>query len=166
MIVGARAVRWGVTAAGLLAGLYAAIVGGASGLGHLAGQARADWYLLAPILAGFGLQVALMAELRQRRRQAHLAAAATDGGLHQQPPFQRTPGQSSGPRGACGGPTASRPEDRWSRRRRVSGPDPCRFTPRTLLIPARGHGLRDRGRGKPCASSPVSWPSWSLSAQW
>ncbi len=80
MIVGARAVRWGVTAAGLLAGLYAAIVGGASGLGHLAGQARADWYLLAPILAGFGLQVALMAELRQRRRQAHLAAAATGGG--------------------------------------------------------------------------------------
>lgn len=80
MIVGARAVRLGLAAAGLLAGLYAAVVGGASGLGHLAGQARADWYLLAPIIAGFGLQVALMAELRQRRRQARLAAAATGGG--------------------------------------------------------------------------------------
>ncbi len=75
----ARSVRVGVAAAGLLAGVYVAVVGGASGLDHLAGQARADWYLLVPILAGFGVQVALMAELRQRRRQARLAAAATGG---------------------------------------------------------------------------------------
>jgi len=75
----ARSVRAGVAAAGLLAGVYVAVVGGASGLDHLAGQARADWYLLVPILAGFGVQVALMAELRQRRRQARLAAAATGG---------------------------------------------------------------------------------------
>src|SRR6266536_2504516 len=52
----ARSVRVGVAAAGLLAGVYVAVVGGAS-----------------------GLQVALMAELRQRRRQARLAAAATGG---------------------------------------------------------------------------------------
>jgi hypothetical protein len=69
----ARGVRRGVLASGLLAGLYAAVVVGASGLDHLAGQARADWYLLVPILAGFGVQVALMTELRHRRRQAHLA---------------------------------------------------------------------------------------------
>lgn len=78
--VSARSVRIGAAAAGLLAGVYAAVVGGASGLDHLAGQARADWYLLVPIVAGFGVQVALMAELRQRRRQARLAAAATGGG--------------------------------------------------------------------------------------
>lgn len=76
----ARSVRLGAAAAGLLAGVYAAVVGGASGLGHLAGQARADWYLLVPIVAGFGVQLALMAELRRRRRQAHLAMAATGGG--------------------------------------------------------------------------------------
>ena len=76
----ARAVRLGAIAAGLLAGVYVAVVGGASGLDHLAGQARADWYLLVPILAGFGVEVALMAELRRRRRQAHLATAATSGG--------------------------------------------------------------------------------------
>ncbi len=76
----ARSVRLGMLAGGLLAGMYVAVVGGASGLDHLVGQARGDWYLLVPIVAGFGVQVALMAELRQRRRQAHLAVAATGGG--------------------------------------------------------------------------------------
>lgn len=50
----AHSVRLGAVAAGLLAGFYAVVVGGASGLDHLAGQARANWYLLAPILGGFG----------------------------------------------------------------------------------------------------------------
>lgn len=35
---------------------------------------RQDWWLLAPIVVGFGIQVALTVELRHRHRAAHLLA--------------------------------------------------------------------------------------------
>ena len=72
-----RSARVGALAAvGMTAG-YAAVVGGLSGsLAHLGEQVRADWYLLAPIIAGFGVQVALVVELRRRRRALRTAAAA------------------------------------------------------------------------------------------
>lgn len=74
--------RWaGLVAALALAGFYVGVVRGASGSWpHLAEQARADWYLLVPIVAGFGVQVALVAELRRRRRLHALAAAAGGAG--------------------------------------------------------------------------------------
>lgn len=75
-----RSVRAGVVGAAALAAFYALVVGLASGSAdHLADQARADWYLLAPILAGFGVQVALMAELRRRHRlhRASMVAGGT-----------------------------------------------------------------------------------------
>jgi hypothetical protein len=41
-----------------------AVLAGAAGGGHLRGQVSADWWLLAPIVVGFGTQVALTAEYR------------------------------------------------------------------------------------------------------
>jgi hypothetical protein len=81
MAVG-RSARIGLIGAAAMAAVYAAVVGGLSGsLGHLADQVRTDWYLLGPIITGFGIQVGLVAELRQRRRHLHTAtvAAATGG---------------------------------------------------------------------------------------
>jgi len=66
----------GLGAAGL-ALLYAAVVATASGsIDHLVEQVRTDWYLLVPIVAGFGVQVGLLAELRRRRRMHGVAAGA------------------------------------------------------------------------------------------
>ena len=74
-----RSVRTGgLGAAGLIV-LYALVVGLASGsVDHLADQARQDWYLLVPIIVGFGVQVGLMSELRRRHR-LHRAAMAAGG---------------------------------------------------------------------------------------
>ena len=63
-----RSVRAGVLAAAGLTAFYTVVVGWASGLDHLATQAKADWYYLVPIIGGFGTQIALLVELRQRRR--------------------------------------------------------------------------------------------------
>lgn len=78
-----RGIRAGVVAALVLVAFYGVVVGAASGsVAHLTEQVRADWYFLAPIVAGFGTQVALMSELRRRRR-AHgvtTVAGATGAG--------------------------------------------------------------------------------------
>ena len=74
-----RSLRAGVLAAAGLALFYVAVVAGASGSWqHLTDQANNDWYYLVPIMFGFGLQVALVAELRRRHRLNR--AAATAGG--------------------------------------------------------------------------------------
>ena len=76
-------VRAGVLAGAGLALFYVVVVAGASrSLGHLADQARADWYFLAAIVAGFGVQVALLAELRRHRQMqpTTLAAGGTGAG--------------------------------------------------------------------------------------
>lgn len=71
----------GAAAAALLAGVYAAIVWGASGsLNHLIDQVSSDWYLLTPLAVGFGVQVGLVAELRRRHRMQASAAAAGGAG--------------------------------------------------------------------------------------
>jgi hypothetical protein len=79
-----HSIRWGVAAASGMALFYATVVAGASGsLGHLGEQVRSDWYLLGPIIAGFGIQAGLVAELRRRRRLvrgAAVAGAAGSGG--------------------------------------------------------------------------------------
>jgi hypothetical protein len=68
----------GVIAAAVMAAFYVAVVRGASGSwAHMWDQARQDWPYLAVIIAGFGAQVALVAELRHRHR---LDAAATAAG--------------------------------------------------------------------------------------
>lgn len=77
-----RSLRAGLVAAATLGLFYALVVAGASGsLGHLAEQARADWYFLVPIIAGFGVQVALLIELRRRHRLQNAAAVAGGAGI-------------------------------------------------------------------------------------
>lgn len=72
-----RSVRAGALASVGLALFYVIVVAGASGSwAHLMGQARQDWYYLVPIVAGFGIQVALISELRHRHRLQRAAAAA------------------------------------------------------------------------------------------
>lgn len=67
----------GVLAALGMAVFYAGVVWGASGsFTHLVRQVATDWYLLLPIVAGFGFQAGLVAELRRLRRMDRSAAAA------------------------------------------------------------------------------------------
>lgn len=70
-----RSIGHGAIAAAAMASFYVVVVRGASGSwSHLTDQARQDWYYLAAIVAGFGIQVALVSELRGRRRLGHSAA--------------------------------------------------------------------------------------------
>ncbi|MEX2556095.1 MAG: hypothetical protein WEB06_10725 [Actinomycetota bacterium] len=72
-----RSVRVGAAASAILAAFYVSVVWGASrSAGHLADQIASDWYFLVPIMAGFGIQIGLVSELR-RRHQMRGAAAAT-----------------------------------------------------------------------------------------
>ena len=74
-----RPLVWGLGAAAAMAIFYVAVVAGASGSWtHLRDQLGADWYLLTPVIAGFGIQVGLLSELRRRHRMH--AVAATAGG--------------------------------------------------------------------------------------
>ena len=67
--ISARSARWGAIGAVGMASFYALVVGGFSdSVEHLFDQIRLDWYLLVPIIAGFGVQIAVMAELRRRHR--------------------------------------------------------------------------------------------------
>ena len=76
-----RSVRAGALAAAGLTLFYVLVVAAASGSWqHLTDQAANDWYYLVPIMGGFGLQVALVAELRRRHRLNRSAAAAGGAG--------------------------------------------------------------------------------------
>ena len=55
----------GVVASALLASIYVAVVGIAQGLDHAFQQATDIWYLVLPILGGFGVQVGLFVHLRR-----------------------------------------------------------------------------------------------------
>lgn len=74
-----RSLRWGAVAAGLLVAFYVGVLTWGSGWTHLRDQARQDWWLLTPIVAGFGTQVALTAELRRRHRAHHLGPSTGAG---------------------------------------------------------------------------------------
>lgn len=74
-----RRLASGLLASAALAMAYAAIVRMASGsTEHLLSQIRSDWFLLIPIVLGFGIQVALFLELRRRQRvhRSGMAAAS------------------------------------------------------------------------------------------
>lgn len=76
-----RSVRIGALASLGLALFYVVVVTGASGSwDHFTDQVRQDWYYLILIVGGFGIQVALMSELRRRHRLHHSAAAASGAG--------------------------------------------------------------------------------------
>ena len=77
-----RSARAGVIAAVCLALFYTIVVWTASGaFGHLVAQSRRDWYYLALIIGGFGVQVSLVSELRRRRRLQQATAAAGAAGM-------------------------------------------------------------------------------------
>lgn len=70
-----------IAAIAALSLIYVAIVGTFGGFEHLGDQVAADWPWLVLILAGFGTQVALYAELRRRHRlAASVRATAGTGG--------------------------------------------------------------------------------------
>ena len=74
-------VRAGAIAGLALAAFYVVVVAGASGSWrHLADQSGSDWYYLLPIVGGFGLQVALVVDLRRRHRLHHSEAVAGGAG--------------------------------------------------------------------------------------
>ncbi len=75
-----RSIRIGALGASALSAFYIAVIGWASGADHLATQAAADWPYLTIIIAGFGTQLALLAELRHRHRARHLEQAAGGAG--------------------------------------------------------------------------------------
>jgi hypothetical protein len=72
---------------GVLAGLglalfYVVVVWAASGsFDHLVEQAIQDWYFLAAIIGGFGVQVGLVSELRHRHRLQRAAATTGVAGM-------------------------------------------------------------------------------------
>ncbi len=74
--------RWPSTAVGAAASVammlfYVVVVLGASrSVDHLIDQVGADWFLLLPIVAGFGVQVGLLVELRRRQRMHREVIAA------------------------------------------------------------------------------------------
>jgi len=74
--------RWpnavaGAAASAAMTLFYVAVVLGASrSIDHLTDQVGADWYLLLPIVAGFGVQVGLLVELRRRQKVHRNVVAA------------------------------------------------------------------------------------------
>jgi hypothetical protein len=77
MDISSWSVRWGVVGVLGMAVFYALVVGGLSGsVEHLYDQIQLDWYLLIPILVGFGAQITVMAELRRRHRLMGAAMGA------------------------------------------------------------------------------------------
>lgn len=75
-----RSVGWGAGASSALAGFYVVVLAWSGGWEHLFDQARTDWWLLVPIVAAFGTQVALTVELRRRHHTHHLAATGAGTG--------------------------------------------------------------------------------------
>lgn len=71
-----RSLRWGATASAALVAFYVAVLLASGGWRHLVDQARTDGWLLVPIIAAFGTQVALTSELRRRHHAQHLAGTA------------------------------------------------------------------------------------------
>lgn len=71
-----RSVIWGAVGSTGMAGFYIAVIVWANGWSHLGEQIRHDWFFLLLIIVGFGVQVALMVELRARHRMGRSEATA------------------------------------------------------------------------------------------
>lgn len=71
-----RSVLWGAVGSIGMTAFYVVVIVWANGWSHLGDQMRQDWYFLVPIIVGFGIQVALMVELRARHRMGRSEATA------------------------------------------------------------------------------------------
>ena len=77
IVRGRSSAALGTAASAAMVLFYVLVVLGASrSMGHLADQVATDRYLLLPIVAGFGVQVGLLVELRRRQRMHREVAAA------------------------------------------------------------------------------------------
>lgn len=75
-----RSVTWGVFAAAALATSYTAVLAGSAGWRHLGDTVGRDWFLVLPLTVGFGVQVAILAEVRCRQKVAHRVTAVAGAG--------------------------------------------------------------------------------------
>lgn len=78
--VGFPAVLTGIAASGALLALYLGIISLAQGLDHALAQLSVDAFFVGLIAAGFGIQIALFAELRTVDRRHRGSAAVTVAG--------------------------------------------------------------------------------------
>ncbi len=78
--VASRSILAGVIGAASLLGVYLAIISVAQGVDHAFEQLSADSLFVGLIAAGFGIQIALFAELRAVDRHHRAAAAVTAAG--------------------------------------------------------------------------------------
>jgi hypothetical protein len=75
-----RSVTWGAAAAAALATFYVAVLAGSAGWTHLGDTLGRDWWLVLPLTVGFGIQVAILVEVRRRHRAAHRVTAVAGAG--------------------------------------------------------------------------------------
>lgn len=75
-----RSATWGVAAAAALATFYVAVLAGSAGWNHLSDTLGRDWWLVLLLTAGFGVQVAVLVEVRRRHRAAHGVTAVAGAG--------------------------------------------------------------------------------------
>jgi hypothetical protein len=78
--VSRRSVTWGVAAAAALASFYVAVLVGSAGWNHLGDTLERDWWLVLPLTVGFGVQVAVLVEVRRRHKAAHGVTAVAGAG--------------------------------------------------------------------------------------
>jgi hypothetical protein len=78
--IGPRSIAIGVAGAAALLGVYLGIISLAQGFEHALAQLAADAPFVGLIAAGFGIQIALFAELRTVDRHHRAAAAVTAAG--------------------------------------------------------------------------------------
>jgi hypothetical protein len=76
----ARSVVAGIAASAALLVIYLGIISLAQGFPHALDQLAADALFVGPIAAGFGIQIALLVELRAVDRRHRAAAAVTAAG--------------------------------------------------------------------------------------
>lgn len=71
----------GALAALALSAVYFAIVGAAQGFPHAAEEFAAIWYLMLPLVIGFGVQVGLFSYIHSSAKAVSSAGVATSGGV-------------------------------------------------------------------------------------
>src|SRR3989344_4859983 len=69
-----------IGASAALLAFYAVVMGLASSLSVMLAQLRSLWYLMLPLIAGFGLQVGLFVRMRERASPAGVAASGGGAG--------------------------------------------------------------------------------------
>lgn len=75
-----RSMLWGLLAAAVLATFYAAVLALSAGWRHLGDALGRDWLLVLPLTVGFGVQAAILVEVRSRYKAAQSVTAVVGAG--------------------------------------------------------------------------------------